>query len=360
MKKLLVLAALTMAAAPAAMASKARVTALANSRQIVDIQTAFDRPYQFVALGDLATMEWGETNGVTGTTTPHAEGGFLRKSGEYSYGMYLGRRADAFNQGVGAAVQAGRINAAAMREQNPLNLFVASKSGDWTWGTTLKYSNGKDDANTAKSTSAGIALGAAMGAWEFDLAQGLVGKSEYGTQSVESKGSTSIGVDYKFDEAMLAYFKYGMTKADSNNGTNTVSALDAVSMEAGFVNTVAKTEESNFFYGVALNTTKIDKVSDTMTLPVWMGIETNAASWMVLRASVKQNVLINEEKDITGTATDGNKKDVDSVVVNAGLGLVFGKNLIDATFGTANKGHLSFSDGSTDKFMANVAYTYNF
>ena len=60
MKKLLVLAALTMAAAPA-MASKARLTALGNSEQLTDAQGIFSKPSNLTSLGNWATAEIGAT-----------------------------------------------------------------------------------------------------------------------------------------------------------------------------------------------------------------------------------------------------------------------------------------------------------
>lgn len=360
MKHLLLVAAVV-AAAPAAMASKARVEALGNSRQIVDFQTAFDRPYQFMALGSQATIEWGDktqawgAGAATQTLEAHAEGGFVMKSDTHAYGAYVGRRSDAFNTAVLAGIGAG-LSANALLEQNPLNLFYATKTGEITWGATVKYSNGKDEANDAKSSSTGLALGAQFGAWEAEITQGITGKSEFGANSIESKGMTQIGVAYNINENMMAYGNYGMIKADADIGGNSTTVLDVTSFGAGFVNTVVRTEDANFFYGVAVNQTKVKGDSETLALPVWMGIEANATSWMVLRASVKQNILLNEEKD----EASGNKEDVDSVTFAAGAGFRLGKGMLDASFGTANAGHLSFSDGAADQFLSKVAYTYTF
>ncbi|MEN0057220.1 MAG: hypothetical protein AAGB31_00165 [Bdellovibrio sp.] len=366
MKKLLVVAAL-MAATPAAMASKARVAALADSRQIVDIQTAFDRPYQFMALGSLATIEWGDNyaawgaaNATAQTLPAHAEGGFLMKHDDMAYGAYLGRRSGAFNNAVLAGISAG-LNADALLEQNPINVFYASKMGEWTWGVNVKYSNGKNDTVDAKSNSAGLSLGAAYGDWEFEIVQGLTAKSEYGANSVESKGMTEVGVGYKINENMEAYAQYGMVKADADIGGTSSTVLDATAYEVGFVNTFIKNDEANFFYGIAYNSNKIEDSSETTTLPVWMGVEANATSWMVFRASIKQSILLNSEKDISGGANDGDVEDVDSTTFAGGVGIKLGKGMLDATFGTGTAGHLSFSDGTAgNQFLSTVAYTYNF
>nr|BFD65510.1 hypothetical protein HAGR004_05320 [Bdellovibrio sp. HAGR004] len=377
MKKLLVVAALVTAAAPMAMASKARVSALAGSRQLVDFQTAFDRPYQFMALGTQATIEWGAgdekylvgsgatpADGSFTAANPHAEGGFLMKHDDYAYGVYLGRRSSAFNDAVEAA---GVPNM--MREQNPINVFYASKMGEWTWGATVKYSNGKDevaggtiaaggaDIVTAEASSLGFAVGASNGTFDVELVQGLTGKSTFDKDEVESKGMTQVGFGYHINENMEAYAQYGMVKADITDGT-TDSTYEKTGYAVGFVNTVTKTEDANFFYGVAYASEKIEDERESSVLPVWMGIEANATSWMVLRGSVKQNILLNETKI---TAANDKKVNVDSIAFNAGVGFKLGKGMLDANFGTANQGHLSFTDGAgADKFLSNVAYTYNF
>ncbi len=374
MKKLFMVAAMISAATPAAMASKARVGALAGSRQVLDIQTAFDRPYQFMALGTQATIEWGAGdekklstgtgNGSFTTAKPHAEGGFLMKNDDYAYGVYLGRRSSAFIEVVN---EANITNM--MLEQNPINAYYASKIGDWTWGATVKYSNGKDEVanftapatlTEAEASSLGLAVGASNGTFDFEVVQGLTGKSNVGQDKIESKGMTQVGFGYHVNENMEAYAQYGMVKADITKG-GVESKYEKTSYAVGFVNTLTKTEDANFFYGVALGSEKIEDKRESMVLPVWMGIEANATSWLVMRSSIKQNIVLNETKIKSALpSVDGKKVDVDSVVFNAGLGFKLGKGMLDASFGTAQAGHLSFSDGGADKFLTNVAYTYNF
>lgn len=388
MKKLVILAALTMAA-PAAMASKARVQSLANSRQIVDIQNAFDRPYQFMQLGSQATFEWGgdtKTAAFDGALTPpgvnfggkHAEGGFLNKEDDRAYGLYFGRRSDAFSAAISAGFASGVFDAAGgdevLQEQNPINVFYASKMGDWTWGVTGKYSSGKDDgAAKTKSSSSGIALGATNGAWEVEITQGFGGKTETATAEVESKAMTQVGLGYKFSENMEVYGQYQMVKADGSNATIDDTILDLTRYEVGFVNTAVNTDDINFFYGVAYRSSSQEVLvnfpaaagqvkTETTTLPVWLGVEANAASWLVFRGSVVQSILLNETK--TSAAAGETKTDLDGIVLNAGVGIKLGNGMLDANFATAANGSLNFGNGDVagggQEFLSNVAYTYNF
>ncbi len=355
MKKILVAAALTMAAAPAAMASKARVEALANSRHVLDFQTAFDRPYQFMALSEQATIEWGGT----GNATPHAEGGFVKRHGDDSaFGAYFGRRSADFSGAIDTAnaqieaLAAG--NGLLLKEQNGLNLFYASKMGDWTWGVTAKYSNGKNDAIEAKASSMGVAVAASNGTWDFELVQGFTGKSEFDNgvvdAEVESKGLTNVTVGYHMSPEMEVYGNVKMSKVEGDiNGT--AAEVETTSYKLGMVNTLVKSEEGNFFYGVEVASTKVKDDSESLLLPVYMGVEHNAASWLVLRASVAQNVILNETKD----DASGDKTDLDSTRMAAGAGIKFGKSMIDATFSDTVGGKID-----SDNFFSQVAYTYTF
>lgn len=400
MKKIVILAALTMAA-PAAMASKARVEALNNSRQIVDIQNAFDRPYQFMQLGSQATFEWGN-NGDGDVVEPtagnfeigatrHAEGGFLNKEDDRAYGLYFGRRSNEFSKVVntvrvagsqiddalsGAVPEALLLNGMLL-EQNGLNAFYSGKFNDMIWGATLKYSNGKKEgANEYKSNSAGIALGLTNGTWEVELVQGIVGKSELTSGAnvfeVESKGLTKVGVGYNINEAMQVYANYAMTKLEGS-GTGTFATAPFADLNTtvenkkysvGLINTVVKDDSINFFYGVAYQNEEQTGIQDfkKSVLPVWLGVEANATSWMVFRGSIQQNILINETEDTA--ATPKTKSDLDSIAFNAGVGIKLGNGMLDANFATAANGSLNFGNGDVagggQEFLSNVAYTYNF
>uniref|UniRef100_UPI003F77876E Major outer membrane protein n=1 Tax=Bdellovibrio bacteriovorus (strain ATCC 15356 / DSM 50701 / NCIMB 9529 / HD100) TaxID=264462 RepID=UPI003F77876E len=344
--------------------SKARVEALANSRHVLDFQTAFDRPYQFMALSEQATIEWGNT----GDANPHAEGGFVKRHGDDSaFGAYFGRRSADFSEAVQTVRDAsshhhhhhGSSNPAfadLMFEQNGLNLFYASKMGEWTWGVTAKYSNGKNEDPTVgtKATSAGVAVAASNGTWDFELVQGFTGKSELDngtvTAEVESKGLTNVTVGYHMSPEMEVYGNVKMSKVEADlNGTPI--EVETTSYKVGMVNTLAKSEEGNFFYGVEVASTKVKDDSESLLLPVYMGVEHNAASWLVLRASVAQNVILNETKD---DAT-GNKTDEDSTRMAAGAGIKFGKSVIDASFAGSTTGVIN-----ANNLFSQVAYTYTF
>jgi hypothetical protein len=367
MKKLLVVAAIATAASPA-FASKARTAALGQSPQLTDVQYVFEAPYDLGEVGEMVTIEWGATD-PTPDTKPHAEGGFIKKHNEMWYGLYLGRQSVDFNTAVTrAGTAAFGSTTGLLREQNPINLMAASKMGDLTWGVNFKYAKGFNEtvAGKAKSELMGLAAGVSGGAWSVALVQGLTGKTENaaGTE-VKSKNNSKIAFDYDMSDSLYVFADYKMTETSFEGGT--VNNVKGTIMNVGLVNTLVKADGINFFYGVAYNSTEAKPNTgskNTITgLPVWLGVEADATSWMVLRSSIKQNILINENKGENFTAT--NKKDVASTEMAAGLGFKLGKGMLDATFTTATSGSLSFGGdtdgaGGDDSFLSQVSYTYMF
>lgn len=348
MKKLIVVAAAVLAGSPA-FASKARVNALGNSRQLVDVQYTFERPYLLHSVGEMATIEWGAKDPAG--ANPKAEGGVIKKHEDMVYGFYLGK------QGL-LSTEAAAFGNDVLAEQNPINVLFGMKTGDIAWGLNLSYSNGKNDtAKDLKTSSTGLTLGATMGEWEAEIGSSLAGKAEDSTDkdTVELKGDMKLGVGYNISEQQHAYLTYGTNKVDKTTAGGAAATTERTVIELGYINTLVKSEDANFFYGVAYKSDKIKDGNETTTLPLWIGVEAAATSWMTMRASVKQSVLINEVKDAAGK-----KQDLDSIAFAAGAGFKLGKGMLDASFGTANEGHLSFNDGAGTKFLGNVSYTYMF
>ncbi len=361
MNKFMIIAALALAGS-SALASKARIGALNNSRQLVDVQYTFERPYLLSSVGELAVIEWGQAQPTSTTVASHAEGGFIKKNGDSYFGLYFGRKSDDFTGGI-RLINATPLNL--LEEQNPINLLFASKTGDYSWGVNLKYSNGSDDTNSRKVSTAGIALGATSGKWQGELVLGLNGKSERTGVTAESKSNIKAGVGYLISDMMQAYADYKLAKTDITATTGN-SSPETTSMHVGFINTIVKNDDANFFYGVAYSSTKTDGVTTPGTatteltgLPIWMGIEANATSWMVFRASLQQNVIISDSKIASGV-----KSSTDSIVFAAGAGFKLGKGLLDVSFGTNTVAGTGAANGNLDfaspGFLAQTAYTYTF
>jgi len=132
-----------------------------------------------------------------------------------------------------------------------------------------------------------------------------------------------------------------------------------------------KRDGVDFFYGVSLSMEN-DKVSyltsgltsktDYMRTPFLVGVEAEAASWLVLRGSISQTVLFGSKKttDTSGNVT-GDSATNDTTVA-AGAGLKFGKFTLDTFIAASTTGNVSLASdsGSGDKFLTQASLNYAF
>ncbi len=360
MKKLLVLA-LALASVNA-FATRARYNALANSPHLVDTQTVYTNPADMFFVGsDYATIETGKSTATT--TTDGAEGMVVRSMGDSKMGLSLGHDSENAILLRAAAGMPGAISA----QQNPIELSYGQKAGDLAWAGTFVYSNYKDKVKNAKEDSMGLRGGIRMGALDASLRLGLANNatSGDGTTAINFKGTTGIGagVGYLVDsiylaaDVVLAGYKKEVGGAETKKFDSTTIKLSAT--------TSHKKDGSEFFYGAGLtNVSQKESVSDTkitsLNLPVWMGLEVDANSWLTLRGSVTQSVLINDSKTETaGTASSDLSPGANNTLASVGAGLKFNKITVD--------GSLSDLSGATagqtlngNNLLGQVGLTYMF
>ncbi len=407
MKKTMMIAALTLMSATA-FASKARINALQLAQQIDDIQDVFEQPNKISQFGDVATFEFGtastNTNNVSGAKT--AEGGFLKKSGDSSWGAYLGRKSTnltdvltfglgASNNGVGTAAQTSQ---AAVLGQigtpNPISLLYGSKAGDMPWGvhlylaqsdrkstdTTMSGPGALTNANlgtynSRKSSAYGVAAGVAGANWDAEATVGLasevkgtivtpgtfVGGAVGDELKFTGKTTAKVSGGYKMD-SLYIYGNYRTTGGKVSLAGTTTADIDINDYRLGVVNSHIK-DGTNFFYGVSYTgSTQKDNTGggklEATGLPAIIGLETEAATWLVLRASVTQNILLGSTRATppTGTtAPDAGSLEANNTVA-AGLGFKWGRTTLDAALIGATTGVLG-TDGAT--FASNASLTYN-
>ena len=359
MKKLLVLAALTAAAAPA-MASKARMTALGNSVHLIDTQTVFVNTADVHYLGDFATLEFGSSANNAGAGA-RAEGGFVRSSSMGKWGAYLGRQSSTVNTFVSTSNTAianipGAPANALLTEQNTLDLFYGTELAGQKWGFGVHHSAAKLESSSQEVSTLGISAGVRNDVWDAYARLGLGGETKNTsvagtTLELKQKGLIDVGFGYWFDTLYVSA-KYLTTKGTLTTGT-TETDSEKNNIALNVVDNV-KVEGGNFFYGAGFVTDESkngnNKVTNT-NLPVIVGMELDAASWLVLRGSITQNVLMGEKKNDPG-ATD---KMANNTTVAAGAGIKFGKLMLDGTLAGSSNGDIN---GNT--LLANSSLTYTF
>lgn len=339
MKKLLAIA-VVLAVGSSAFGSRARVAALQNAKHIVDVQTVFTRPSDLVALPESVSLNFGAGS----TVGSDADGGMLKAMGESRLGFFVGQ-VDQTRSGSYLGVE------------NPFSIAYGGKAGDVQWAALLSFANSSkksaavgatDDQKQSYMNLAGSAVigdvtaGAILGLGDTATGNGTSETVKYTDAPLTVFGQYSMG-DW------LTYASYMMdTTKDDSSGTSIKT--DKTDIKIGAINSMKK-EGADFFYGISyeMGTTKVGTVkTDKSRLPVLIGIEADAASWLTLRGSVKQNVLVGSDKT---TETDSAPHDT---TVAAGAGFKFNKAVLDVTLTAAGTGNLSSNLGG------NAGLTYLF
>jgi uncharacterized protein YodC (DUF2158 family) len=338
MKKLLVIA--VALASVNAFATRARVNALGNSPHLIDTQTVYSNPADmFFVGGDYVTLESGKTAATT--TNDGAEGMVVRSWGDAKAGLSLGHDSDiALTQrGLATALFPSKVN---YTQQNPIELSYGMKAGDLAWAGTFIYSNYKSKTGiNEKEDTMGLRGGMRMGALDAKLGIGLANNYANDTDG-KFKGTISIsaGAGYAMDNLYFDLFaRTSGYKTENAAGTET-SKMDIMTIDAR-VTSSHKKDGSEFFYGAGLSnasykkTTAVPETKTTsLNLPVWMGLEVDANSWMTLRGSITQSVLLNDSKTestpVAGTDTEFSPGK-SNTTVSVGTGFKFNKVTFDAS-----------------------------
>ncbi|EQC45780.1 hypothetical protein M899_1325 [Bacteriovorax sp. BSW11_IV] len=344
MKKHVLLATGLAVLSTSAFATKARMEALGQDNNggfyIQDDRNVFRNASALNNTKNYLVTEWGQDS--------KAEGGFFREMGSFAYGLYLGNDGD-----DRPTTPAGFEN-----QQNSIDLMFAGDMGV-KWGARVHYSD-FDNKSTNKSAE-GMGLG-------FGMEMGDIKAYANLTLKDESKGSTALAAD-KFDGDRMnvgaSYMFSGMTFfADYDKSTKEVtnnavkSETDYTNLTIGVGKIMEVSSTARVFTDVAYATTEEKVKSGTKTtttsLPLTIGFEADATSWLTLRGSISQNVFINEKKVGSVKETQGNTTDV-----AAGATLNFGKLKVDGVIGndTTNGENGALR---TDELMSKVAVHYWF
>lgn len=372
-RQLAVVAGLAVLSSPA-FASKARMQALSQgtaSSYIDDTRSIFLNPAKLNDMNNYVITEWGTASDSTDSeTAPRAEGGFFKKADAISYGLYFGNE-----EGMNNSDKAGDSLAVA---DNNIELFFAGDMG-LKWGARVQYSSNENKPTGGikkESNVLGLGLGVITGGVEA-YANLLL--------TDESKGGAAAGDKYEADMGMnlgASYMMNGMTFYVDYNKSGYETTVSSVKTDdvssTDIVAGVAKKHElaagSNMFMNLNYTMSKeentkatgtAEKKNESSSLPLTIGFESEAASWLTLRASVAQNFVLGSSETTLGDGTKTEKTTANSTTVNAGATLNFGKLKVDGVIGTqdvSRSGTAGTKRGnlSTDNLMTRVAVNYWF
>ena len=368
MKKLMVIAIALVSVN--AFATRARMNSLGNSYHIMDTQRIYMNPSDMFSFGDFVNLESGVTSDNSLTEGTNAEGMIVRTMGDSKLGLSIGHRsANAASFGLRATTLFGNYFAISNNnQQNPIEVSYGMKMGDAVYAGTLVYSNYNDKKNEQKESSLGVRFGGRMGAIDFSVAQGIDSKMTSGTAvNYKGKANTGLFAGYTMDNN---YF-YGEIKLAGAEETVAGRELKSTSYKAGMTSSVKK-DGSEFFYGVALasvettfTTTALgSRTNKSLNLPLTLGFEADAASWLTVRGSITQTQFIAQDKkeySPASGATINTESDpsANNTVASIGAGLKFNKVTLDGSLsGLTGSTAGQQLDGNT--LLSQVGFTYMF
>ena len=361
MKSLLTLA--IVLASTSAFATRSRITALGNAAHLVDASTVYTKPADIFAISDSVTIEAGKTNSAPGTdaVTAGAEALLIRSAGDAKWALSLGHDdAKIYSQRADAGSTIG--------QQNPFELTYGMKAGDMAWAATLGYSNFNNKAAEVKDTTTNLKFGAQTSTWDASIDLGLANKSTSATSTTtedefEGKSNVTVRGGMWVSSDLYAYAVVDMGGYEVTSASVAQSEIKTTDITVGAINTM-KNDGNEFFWGAGLaSSNSKDSVTgaspekeSSLSLPFIIGMEANAASWLTLRGSVTQNVLIQNEKSESATATlSETSPGLNSTAFAAGAGLKLGKLALDGSILANNTQTINSTN-----LLGTVGLTYSF
>ncbi|GAB4415348.1 MAG: hypothetical protein OHK0056_22900 [Bacteriovoracaceae bacterium] len=345
-------------------ATKARMAALGQdqtngSEFISDSRNVFRNAAHVNSMKNYVVTEWGATRAEDATAANNSEGGFFREAGAFAYGLYMGSHLNADrNVGRGATYK---------DEQDGLDLFFAGDMGV-EWGAKLHYSKSSDETGAFKKEHSGLGLSAGiiMGDMEFYVSKTLNDESKGGAAAGDKLEGDDLLVGGSYSMGKYTFFANYETNAKDDTVSGTKTEVDETTLKVGVGHTHEVNATSRVFTSATYTNEKTKNKpaaatdNDKSRLPVVVGFEADATSWLTLRGSIAQNVILASEK----TGNPKKKRTVaNSTDVAAGATLNFGKLKVDGTIGTMNNsGSTASEDGTlrTDSLLTQVAVHYWF
>jgi hypothetical protein len=329
-----------------AFASKARVNSLIGADHLVDTQTVFTVPSHVQLLNPYLTFEMG-------TAGADAEAGVMRKVGSGNLMAYVGHH----NTTDSAAQSDIRTSNGYIGQQNPIEIIYGT--GNMGFGASVSHLDSKS-AGTKETTVIGkwgMNFNKDSWAWANVQLYSTAEKTAAGVKSdVTPSPYLSGGVSYAMNT--MRYFgrlDLGKGKGDFTLGND--KDITETNIYVGAEDRSLKTNAADIYYGATIGYAKRDydgKAISAYALPVFVGIEAPLFSWMTVRASAQQNLLVGQTKDETGTTTSESGIPSNTQVA-AGLGFTHGGFTLDGSLTAAGNGNIN-----GNQFLSQASVTYNF
>jgi hypothetical protein len=387
-KQLTVALGLAVLATPA-FATKARLQALGEdnygSQYINDNRNIWLNAAQVNNHKDLVTYEFGTESRADDASSPRGEGGVYKTMGNMVYGVHFGGASSTSN-GLRAA-----SGLASAEEQNNIDVFIGGDAG-LKWGANLGYAKTADESSPLSSESMRTRLGVIMGDFQAYGNINLINNAK-DTAAAPLTGAAKFEGDMGYQFGVIQAWQGNTIFADYRNfkaENTTVAGKNDIStsrMEVGIGRVERLNDKTNLYLkasylnldtenelatgsffggllgcGTGNNAIRCEEYKSSQ-VPVVVGLETEATSWLTLRGSVGAVVWGSEEDK-------NNERSIqNSTIINAGATLKFGELSVDGVIGNSTQsaaGTETAANGTdsgtlrTDSLMSRVSMTYRF
>jgi hypothetical protein len=379
--------------APTAQASRARLISLGQaspgditasnltlgqggtaSLYIEDERSVFMNPAFLTKFAQFADFEFG---GQTTTSNPNAEGGVFLSNGDLKYGLQLGRETSASTLINAANTVLGLSGNNTLQTPDDGVEAIVAGGGAMKWGAAVLFATSEKKTENAtaalrfpnrKSSTLEARAGILMDRLQAYGKLLLLSTSETEVSSTatsnkyDGKPGLEGGATYDITKdqkawGTLGYYSFSGHQTGQNDRDGGVTYISGGLTQ--FLNPEAATR---LFMSVGLGYSKVNVKGVAATpefnqervfFPVVIGLENQATDWMVVRASVRQDVLFDQQKN--SNTTDLNSPN--STVVAVGPGFRWKKLLLDAVLAgsLASPGNI---DGSS--LLTRGGLTYSF
>lgn len=341
---LTIISAMPLLFASNAHATKAKLQALQGARFLTDSQLIFENPGQLMHLDNYLTLELGDS---TATGTPKAEGGLFKDMYGGRGGFYLGHMSEdqvSFRQLNGFLV-----------EENPVEVFWGKNN----WAVSLGISNSDKKTTDEEQRSVVARFGIDNGTSEAWVNAEFIAKSNNAADEYKGAPIVMAGGELHMDNNLYVDGRVQWGTIETKVG-GTDTDIDLMGAEVGILDRSIKTDKASIYFGPKIRYAEVKFGSQKVTrydLPVFVGMEYTAFSWMVVRGSISQNVLLGRTKDQTATPAPADQADTigNNTTVATGIGLNWNGLLIDATFAGSTTGQFN-----GNSILANLGMIYNF
>lgn len=394
-KQLTVALGLAVLATPA-FATKARLQALGEdtygSQYINDNRNIWLNVAQINNHKDLVTYEFGGNATTDSASSARGEGGVYKTMGNMVYGVHFGgasNTGNALRAGGGLITDVATDPVATGDEENNVDVFVGGDAG-LKWGANLGYAKTSQENDPASSEAMRTRVGVIMGDLQvygnINLINNAKGESQAtggaGTAKFEGKLGYQVGAIQAWDGNSV-FVDYRSFDAESTlSATDAKEDVKSMQAEIGIGRVERLNDKTNLFVKASYFMRDIENdhgdgavfqglcTNDVITaceefktsrVPVVIGLETDATSWLTLRASVAQVIWGSNEVNNTESSVR------QSTAINAGATLKFGELSVDGVIGNADntgvQGENTASGNGTlrtDTLLTRVGMTYRF